>query len=169
VATALLAIAVASRALRGRGFRELIAWRLGVILVAVLVGAIALAIAVPLVGAYDVTVVEWWLIPSAREGGARFAIAIALVIANAIALELALRGWILERMLELSPGPPGLPIFTAALAEALVLPGPLAARIGVLLFGAGLGVLYVGSGRNLAVTLVARCAFALGALLWAAG
>ena len=66
---------------------------------------------------------------------------------------------IVERLLELSPGPPLLPIAVGALAEAVVSPGDLAARFGAALFGAGLGALYVTGGRSVVAPICARLRF----------
>ena len=87
------------------------------------------------------------------------------VAATAIAVELALRGWIVERVLELSPGPVVLPVLVGAFAEALITPGDLAARLGGGLFGAGLGWMYVASGRSVLAPVCARLVFELGVLL----
>ena len=103
--------------------------------------------------------------PAARGDTAQLVLALTFACVSAIALELALRGWILERVWELSPGPAALPIAAAAAIEALVLGGPLASRIGAGLFGAGLGVLYVAGGRNLLAPIVARATFGAGAIV----
>ncbi len=87
------------------------------------------------------------------------------VTATAVATELALRGWIVERVLELSPGPPVLPVLVGAIAEALVTPGDLAARLGGGLFGVGLGWIYAAGGRNLLAPICARVVFELGVVL----
>ncbi len=109
--------------------------------------------------------VEWWLVPAARGDATRIAIAVGMVVVVSVATELALRGWLVERMLELSPGPPTLPILAGALAEALVMPGAPAGRIGAALFGIGLGMLYVAGGRSVVAPIAARVAFAVGAVL----
>ena len=70
----------------------------------------------------------------------------------------------LERVLELSPVPPILPVLIGALAEALVVRGDFAARIGAALFGIGLGWMYVAAGRSLIAPICARIAFSLGAV-----
>ena len=86
----------------------------------------------------------------------------AYVAATAVSTELALRGWIVERVLELSPGPPVLPVLVGAIAEALVTPGDLAARLGGGLFGIGLGWMYVAGGRSVLAPVCARLVFELG-------
>ncbi len=164
----LLVFASLSRWMRGRSWGELAAPRLVPPASAVLAGAIAFAAAAPLLRAYGVTAVESWFVPAARAGGARLCVLALVLVVHAVALELALRGWIIERMLELSPGPVGLPIVAAALAEALVVPEPIAPRIGALLFGVGLGILYTAANRNVLVPILARCTFALGTVALAA-
>lgn len=164
VALPLLVAATASRWLRRRSWREVVGAP-RVMLPSALTGALALALATPLHGAFSVTAVEWWVVPALHGELPQLVAATSALLASAIALELALRGWIIERMLELSPGPPALPIAVAALAEALVTAGPIASRIGVALFGAGLGVLYVASGRNVLAPIAARVAFVIGAIV----
>lgn len=164
VAVPLLVAASLSRWVRGRGWSELVGGA-RTALAGVVVGAIAIAVAAPLYDVFEVTAVEWWLVPAARGEPAQVAFAMLMLVASAVALELALRGWILERMLELSPGPVALPIATAAVAEAIVTPGPIAARIGVALFGAGLGVLYTASGRSVLAPVAARATFVVGAVV----
>ena len=165
VALPLVVAATLSRWVRGRGWAELVTGGLDRVVVGALAGAVAIAVAAPAYRLFGVSAVEWWLVPAARGDAARIAIALGMVVVVSIATELALRGWIVERMLELSPGPPTLPIVTGALAEALVMPGPPAARIGAALFGIGLGMFYVGSGRSLVAPIAARAAFAVGAVL----
>ncbi len=164
----LLVVATASRWARGRSWSERLDPHCNAprtVVVGAIAGTIAIAIAAPLLGAFRVTAVDWWVLPALRGDGSQLALALCLLLASAIALELALRGWIIERMLELSPGPATLPIATAALVEALVTPGPIVSRIGVGLFGAGLGVLYVGCRRSLVAPIAARCAFVTGAAI----
>lgn len=164
IALPLLVTATASRWLRRRAWREVVGSP-RVMLPSALAGALALAIATPLHGAFSVTAVDWWVVPALHGELAQLVLATSALAASAIALELALRGWIIERMLELSPGPPALPIAVAALAEALVTAGPVASRIGVALFGAGLGLLYVASGRNVLAPIAARVAFVACAII----
>jgi hypothetical protein len=160
----LFAVATLSLWVRGRSWSErIVAPR--TMVVGVIAGTIAIAIATPLFGAFRVTAVDWWVLPALRGSGSQLAIARLVLLASAVALELALRGWIIERMLELSPGPTTLPIAVAALAEALVTPGPIVSRFGVGLFGAGLGVLYIACRRSVLAPIAARCAFVTGAAL----
>ena len=79
--------------------------------------------------------------------------------------ELALRGWIVERVLELSPRAPVLPILVGAFAEAVVTPGGVAVRLGAGVFGIGLGWMYVAAGRSVVAPMLARIAFQVGAVV----
>lgn len=164
VALPLLVAATLSRWLRGHSWRA-VTHSPRTLLGGVLAGIVALAVAAPLFGAFRVTAVEWWLVPAASGDAAQLVLALAYSIVTAVALELAVRGWILERVWELSPGPPALPIATAAALEALVLGGPAASMIGAALFGIGLGVLYVGAGRSVLASIAARATFATGAIV----
>jgi len=169
VAVPLLVAATLSRSLRGRGFGELLAGGAWVAGVAALSGLAALALAVavgaPFVEQMSGRLVEWSAFPAARGSAAMLAQVSLVVVAMAIAHELALRGWIVERVLELSPGPPILPVLVGAFVEALLTPGDLAGRLGAAVFGAGLGWLYVAAGRSVLAPLCARVAFSLGAAL----
>jgi hypothetical protein len=108
--------------------------------------------------------VEWAAFPIVRGNAIQLVLVSLIVVAMAVASELALRGWIVERLLELSPGPPVLPVLVGAMAEGLVTPGDIAARLGALLFGAGLGWIYVAAGRSAVAPICARVAFTLGVL-----
>jgi hypothetical protein len=167
VALPLLVLATASRWARRRDFGQLMqagGWTLGSSTAA---GLVALGIAVvagtPFVEKMSGRAVEWSAFPAVRGSASQLVLVAMVVIAMAIASELALRGWIVERVLELSPGPPVLPVLVGAIAEALVTPGDAAARIGAGLFGAGLGGLYVAAGRSVIAPICARVAFSLGA------
>lgn len=166
IAIPLLIVASLSRWLRGRSWREVIsANSTRALALGLLAGVIALAVATPLIGAFHATAVEWWLVPAVHGETPQVLLAIAHAIVTAAALELALRGWILERAWELSPGPAALPIAVAAGAEALLHEGPIAARIGAALFGAGLGLLHVGCQRSVLAPIAARAAFTGGAIV----
>jgi membrane protease YdiL (CAAX protease family) len=129
---------------------------------------VALACAVlagtPAIEALGRRAIEWSSYPIVRGNGSLFVMVAVFVAATAVATELALRGWLVERVLELSPGPPVLPILVGAFAEALVTPGDVAARLGAAIFGIGLGWMYVASGRSIAAPLAARLVFQLGVL-----
>jgi hypothetical protein len=168
VALPLLLVASLSRWLRGRTWSELLHAGSGRAAVSLIAGLAALALAVfagaPVVELMSGRAVEWSAFPIVRGDPAALALVALIVVAVAIASELALRGWIVERVLELSPGPSVLPVLVGALAEAVITPGDLASRIGAGAFGVGLGSLHVAAGRSVLAPICARIAFGLGAV-----
>jgi len=171
VALPLLVAGTLSRWVRGRSWADVVPsgpngklrLALGAIAGAIALGA-ALAAGTPAIEALGGRAVEWSSFPVVRGNGTVFAMIAVWVAATAVATELALRGWIVERVLELSPGPPILPVLVGALAEALVTPGDFAARFGGAMFGLGLGWMYAAGGRSLVAPLCARLTFELGAV-----
>jgi hypothetical protein len=124
---------------------------------------LALAVTTPALEAITEDAVQWSTYPVVR-GSPGTAVTVAIVVAiGAVAAELALRGWLVERVLELG-GHPVLAILAGALAEAAVTGGGLAMRIGAGLFGLALGWLYVAGGRSALASVCARLVFSLGAL-----
>jgi membrane protease YdiL (CAAX protease family) len=169
VALPLLVVASASRWARGRPWSQVLGPGGSTTWVGAAAGLAALAIAVvvatPVVERMTRSTVEWSAFPVVRGSPPQlFAVAL-VVIAMAIATELALRGWIVERVLELAPGPPVLPVLVGAIAEGLLTPGDAWVRIGAVAFGVGLGWIYVAAGRSVVASICARVAFSLGALL----
>lgn len=168
-AVPLFAAGTLSRWLRKRSWAE-VARGGGSLAVGVgaLTGALALAAALvagtPAIELLGGRAIEWSSYPIVR-GNSMIAVLAVYVAVTAIATELALRGWIVERVLELSPGPAILPVLVGGLAEALITPGDLAARIGGGVFGIGLGWMYVAGGRSVIAPVAARVVFQLGALL----
>ena len=167
----LLVVASLARWMRGRSWAEVVRGprsleRAGVGAVA---GALALGFAVlagtPVLELVSFRAVEWSAHPIVRGNASLFAMVALYVAATAVATELALRGWIVERVLELSPGPPILPVLVGAFAEALITPGDGAARLGAAMFGAGLGWMYAAGGRSLLAPVCARLVFELGVLI----
>jgi hypothetical protein len=169
VALPLFVVATASRWIRRREWSQRMRGDGFTPASSVIAGLVALAIAVvagtPFVEQMSGRAVEWSAFPVVRGSGSQLVLVALIVIAMAVASELALRGWIVERVLELSPGPPVLPVLVGAMAEALVTPGDVAVRIGAGLFGAGLGGIYVAAGRDVIAPICARVAFSLGALV----
>jgi membrane protease YdiL (CAAX protease family) len=167
VALLLLVVATASRWARGRDWAQLLRGDRRVAAVGAAAGGAALVTAVvagaPFVELMSGCLVEWSAFPVVRGNPSQLVWVGLVVVALAIASELAMRGWIVERMLELSPGPPVLPVLVGAFAEALITPGDAAARIGAGLFGVALGWMYVAGGRSLIAPIFARGAFGLGA------
>ncbi|HEX4420289.1 MAG TPA: hypothetical protein VH165_20375 [Kofleriaceae bacterium] len=169
IAMPLFAVASVSRWVRRRTWAEVLhaeRWVCAVSTVAGLVAlAGALALGTPVVEALTGRGVEWSAAPIVR-GNVVTGVMVAVIAAVIAAItELALRGWIVERVLELSPGPAVLPVLIGALAEALIAPGGLAVRLGAAVFGVGLGAIYVAAGRDVMAPIYARAAFALGAVV----
>ena len=165
----LVVAASVMRWLRGRSFAELFkggALHAGV---GALAGAAALAIAVaaatPVVEVLAARAVEWSRFPIVRGSASQLGVVLMLVGIGALCAELAFRGWLVERVLELSPGPPVLPVMLGGLAEAIVTPGDLAMRAGAGLFGLGLGWMYIAGGRSITGPVLARVTFVCGAVV----
>jgi len=118
------------------------------------VGAGALVIALVLGQFVDAV---WTQYPLVRGNGAQLFAFATIVVASEAALEVALRGWIVERLVGRSAV---LAVLVGALAEIIV-----TRNVGSGVFGIALGWLYVAGGRSLTAPVCARVAFALGALL----
>lgn len=165
----LVVVASLSRWLRGRSWIEVLDGGRDQALVGAVAGAAALALAIvlgtPVIEALAARGVEWSRFPIVRGSMSQLAMVLVLVSIGAVAAELAFRGWLVERVLELSPGPPLLPVLCGALAEAIVMPGDFAARAGAGLFGAGLGWMYVAAGRSVVAPILARIVFVGGAVV----
>jgi hypothetical protein len=168
MALPLFVVASLSRWLRGRDWGQLVGGDRRAAAVSAVAGLVALGLAVvagtPFVELMSSRVVEWSAFPVVRGSAMQAALVALVAIAMATASELALRGWIVERVMELSPGPPILPVLVGAIAEGLIAQGDLASRIGAGVFGAGLGWIYVSSGRNVVAPICARVVFGLGAV-----
>jgi hypothetical protein len=169
VALPLVAIASVSRWLRRRSWGEVARGGAYHAAIGATVGLVGLGTAVlvgtPMIEALGQRGIEWSEHPIVRGNLTVAAIVMLQAAVVALAMELALRGWIVERMLELSPGPAVLPIFVGAVAEALLTPGDLAARCGAGLFGIGLGWLYVAGGRSIVAPICARVIFQVGVVV----
>lgn len=137
---------------------------------------LAIALGTPLVESLTGGAVQWSMYPIVRGSTTAAATLAVLVAISAVASELVIRGWLVERVLELG-GPPVLAILTGAFAEALLVfpiaggdPGALmvggdvTARIGAGLFGTAMGWMYLAGGRSVTAPVAARVAFSLGAL-----
>lgn len=163
----LLIAASVSRWLRGHSWGTVVhgpATYAAIGLAAGLAGLVlALAVATPFVESVTDYAVQWSMYPVAR-GSAGTAIMVAIVVAvSAVAAELVLRGWLVERVLELR-GHPVLAVLVGAIAEGLVSEGDITARLGAGLFGLGLGWMYIAGGRSVLAPVCARLVFVLGAL-----
>ncbi len=125
--------------------------------------ALAVLVATPLFSGGGV-VVQWTMFPTVRGSGGQLVTLAVLLVALSVAQEVVFRRWILERAYQLGASGSG-SILIAAGLEALVGPGPLLSRFGMLLFGCALGMLFWRSGRRLGPSLAARLAFSVGALV----
>jgi hypothetical protein len=167
VAVPLLVLASISLWLRGRSWAELVKGPAMYAAIGGAAGLLALALALlaatPLVEVITDQAVQWSMYPFARGSGGQ-AVMVAIVVGiSAIASELVLRGWIVERVFEVR-GHRVLAIVIGALAEAALSEGDLAMRFGAGVFGLGLGWMYIAGGRSIVAPLCARLAFTLGAL-----
>ncbi len=123
----------------------------------------AVVVGTPLVERVTDQAVQWSMYPIVRGSATAFSTIALLVGLGAIAAELVLRGWIVERVLELR-GNPVLAVLVGAFAEALVSDGDVTARIGAGIFGIAMGWMYIAGGRSVTAPMLARLAFSLGAL-----
>lgn len=130
-------------------------------------GTLALVLAVvagaPAIERITDYAVQWSTYPVVRGNVSTFALVAVVVGASAAASELVLRGWIVERALELGAHR-AIAVVVGAIADALVTDGDIAMRIGAGVFGVGLGWMYVAGGRSVLGPICARLAFSLGAL-----
>ncbi len=169
VAIPLLVVATLSRWIRGRSWAEGLRGGWSHVGVGALVGVTALGLALvlgaPIVAELTRRSVEWSQFPVVRGSTMIMFTMVLFAAVTALATELALRGWIVERVLELAPSRRVVAVLVGAIAEAVVTPGDLAARCGAGMFGLGLGWIYVASGRSLTAPLVARMCFACCAVV----
>ena len=169
VALPLLVVATLARYLRGRSWGEVVKGGVDRAAIGAAAGAAALVIAVlagtPIVEAVSLRSVEWSTFPIVRGSANQMFIVMLVVGVGALAAELALRGWLVERVLELSPGSPVLPIMCGSIAVALITRGDFATRLGAGLFGAGLGWMYIAGGRSVVAPVCARVTFQVTAVL----
>lgn len=155
--------------IRGRGWGDVIAangLHAGVgIAAGVAAVVLALLLGTPLVEAITQRAVEWSMFAVVR-GNASMLFGIVIYVATvSLCMELALRGWLVERVVELSPSSPVPAVLCGAFAEAMVTPGDATARIGAGVFGIGLGWMYLAAGRNVLAPMLARMAFAIAILV----
>ena len=154
---------------RGRSWGEVWHAAPGFPLIACGVGVVALLLGViagtPVIEALSDRAVQWSTYPLVRGSSYNLIVVAILVAAIAVAAELVFHGWLVERVLELAPKNVAIAVMLGGAAEALVMPGDFASRLGAGLFGAGLGWMYVASGRTVAATIPARIVFSVGAVV----
>jgi hypothetical protein len=168
-AIALFVAASASRYARGGSWQQLVRGTDNQLAIGALAGIAALAVAVvaatPLVEAIAERSVEWSAFPVVRGSAMRALQVAVFVAALAVANELVMRGWIVERVAELSErSSRAMPVLVGAIAEAALTTGDVATRLGAAVFGIGLSWLYFAAGRSVTAPIAARVAFQLGAL-----
>jgi len=164
----LLVVASASLWLRGRSWAEVTKGPALYALIGGAAGIVALVLALwigtPIAESLTDYAVQWSSYPIVRGSSVQFFVVALVVALFAVAAELVVRGWIVERVLELG-GHPLLAVLVGAFAEALLAPGDFTVRIGAGLVGIGLGWMYVAAGRSVVAPICARVAFTIGALL----
>jgi hypothetical protein len=140
--------------------------------IGVVCGAVALALAQWLSVPIEIAtgrMVEWTQYTIVRGSPQAFVMVAVVVGAQAIAIEMALRGWLVPRVIDLFPvGGAAIAIAVSGLAEAAITPGHLMSRLGAYAIGAGSALLFLGAGRRLAAPIACRLTFELGAVLLAA-
>jgi hypothetical protein len=130
---------------------------------------LALVAGTPLVETMTSRAVEWSSNAIVRGNMAMLGSVVIFAAMVSACMEAALRGWIVERVLELAPRRSGtiapshvaLAVLAGAFAEAIVTPGDLAVRIGAAVWGIGFGWLYVAAKRNVLVPMLARMTFSV--------
>jgi hypothetical protein len=168
----LLGVAALALAIRGSGFAGPPGAGPVPALVGLALGAAALAVSIvlagPLVEGISGRGIEWNQEPAVRGSAMAMIAVVVLTVAGAVAAELAFRGWVAPRVAALWPAGGAIgAVVVAAVAEALVVPGTVPARVGVLVVALGLGALWAGSGRRLGAPLACRLVFEVGATLLA--
>lgn len=130
-------------------------------------GAAALLFALfftPMIEGYSGQAVQWSMYPIVRGSGTAFFTVALIVAVSCLASELVFRAFLVELGHEFTKNY-AVAIVVAALAEALLVEGDPAVRLGAGVFSVGLGWMYVASGRSILAPLCARLVFSLGALV----
>ncbi len=142
------------------GFHLLVGFGAGIAtLVLALIGG------TPIVEALTSRGVEWSTYAIVRGNFAMVGGVVIFVAMVSLCMEAALRGWIVDRVLELAPSQKVIAVLVGAFAEAIVTPGDATVRIGAAIFGIGLGWMYVAAKRNMVVTIVARMTFTISLVI----
>jgi len=165
----LLVAAMLSRALRRRGWTEVMHGDATHALVGAAAGLAALAIALvvgtPALEAALDRAIEWSRFAIVRGSGSQLVAVVVYVAMIAVAAELVLRGWLVERVLEFAPAQRVLAVLVGAIAEAALESGTATARLGAFAFGLGLGWIYVAGNRSVVAPVCARVAFQVAAVM----
>jgi hypothetical protein len=166
----LLLIALISYTIRRKPWSERWVGGQSRALVGATMGAVALAIAVaigPVLEAQTGGLVGWTRHGIVRGKVDAFVTFAMIVAALAVATEIIMRGWILERIRELVSGRIGVAIAIAVTAaiEAIFTGDPGWSSLGAALVSAALSALYLAGGRSLVAPVAARLTFELGVLV----
>ncbi|HUJ62934.1 MAG TPA: CPBP family glutamic-type intramembrane protease [Kofleriaceae bacterium] len=165
----LLGVASVSRWLRGHSWGEVMHGRRDQAGIAALAGVVALVLALavgtPVIELVSGRDVEWSQFPIVRGSAAQLFSVGLIVVLGVVAMELVLRGWVVERVLELRRGSAALAVAVGALAEAAIVDGDVVARAGGLVFGIALGWLYIAARRSAVAPICARLTFSLIAIV----
>ncbi len=164
LAIPLILAASITKWVRGASWGDVISARRLHALVGVAAGIVALAIALlggaPLVEALTSRAVEWSSNAIVRGNMAMLGGVVVYAATMSLCMELALRGWIVERVLELRGSTHVMvAVLVGAAAEAILTPGELVVRIGGAIWGIGFGWIYVAANRNVLAPMLARVTF----------
>jgi uncharacterized membrane protein len=119
----------------------------------------------PLVEALTSRTVEWSSNAVVRGNTAMLGGVVIFAATVALCMEAALRGWIVERVLDLAPSQKVIAVLVGAFSEAILTPGDFAMRIGAGVFGIGLGWIYIAANRNVLAPILARMTFAIAIVI----
>jgi hypothetical protein len=125
--------------------------------------ALAIVVGTPLVESATEQAVQWSTYPIVRGSVRTFAVVALLAGVSALVGELAVRGCLLDYLLERRV-PPAIAIGAGALIDAVIASGGVPARLGAGVFGIAMGWMFVAAGRSALPGVCARVAFAVGAL-----
>jgi hypothetical protein len=127
---------------------------------------VAIAAGTPLVESATSQAVQWSRYPIVRGSPQMFAMVALLVGVSALVVELAIRGCVVDWLLERKVPPFGAVLAGAMLDMVLITEpdGGFTARIGSGVFGIAMGWMFVAAGRSALPGICARIAFSVGAL-----
>jgi hypothetical protein len=127
---------------------------------------IAITAGTPLVESVTSYAVQWSTYPIVRGSPQTFAIVALLVGVSALVTELAVRGCLVDWLLQRNVPPIGA-ILVGAVIDALVITEPgggITTRVGAGVFGIAMGWMFVAAGRSALPCICARIAFSVIAL-----
>lgn len=98
-------------------------------------------------------------LPPLRGYAGLLATAVILAVAGAFASEMVFRGYVFERIRELTDSDALAIVASAALYAAVIADHGLAPTLGAMAMGIGYGLMYLAGGRNLAMPIAFHCSF----------